>query len=258
MGTITRNFANLATSTGLTITGNDTAGSEIRLPEDTDNGSNYVALKAADSIASNVTFTLPNADGSANQVLQSNGSGVLSFASVSSDFVKLGTNTLGSDTSSVAFDDVFSSTYTYYKIFISDLKTSADAQIFLQLRVSGTNQSAANYAGRVNYAYNGGTGQQLNSSSNGFSIWNGWDDHDGNLDYQSTNEVTLFNPNSNARYPAIHFSGFVYVPQSSYNETFTVGGGSYLAKIAATGFRIHVTSGNIKSGTTITIYGLKV
>lgn len=64
----------------LTVAGNSTAGAEIRLPEDTDNGSNYVALKAANSIASNVTFTLPNADGTANQVLTTNGSGTLSFA----------------------------------------------------------------------------------------------------------------------------------------------------------------------------------
>lgn len=62
-----------------TVAGNSTAGAEIRLPEDTDNGSNYVALKAADNIASNVTFTLPAADGTNGQVLQTNGSGALSF-----------------------------------------------------------------------------------------------------------------------------------------------------------------------------------
>jgi hypothetical protein len=72
----------LSITSPLSITGNATAGSEIRLPEDTDNGSNYVALKAANSIASNVTFTLPDADGSANQALVTNGSGVLSFAAV--------------------------------------------------------------------------------------------------------------------------------------------------------------------------------
>ena len=72
----------LSITSPLSITGNSTAGSEIRLPEDTDNGSNYVALKAADSIASNLTFTLPSADGSANQALITNGSGSLSFATV--------------------------------------------------------------------------------------------------------------------------------------------------------------------------------
>ncbi len=76
-------FDSLSFSTPLAVIGNATAGSEIRLPEDTDNGSNYVAIKAPDTIASNLTLTLPSADGSSGQVLQTNGSGVLSFAGVS-------------------------------------------------------------------------------------------------------------------------------------------------------------------------------
>lgn len=43
----------------VTVVGNASAGSELRLPEDTDNGSNYVALKAPDNIASNATLTMP-------------------------------------------------------------------------------------------------------------------------------------------------------------------------------------------------------
>lgn len=73
--------SSLALATPLAVTGNSTAGAELRLPEDTDNGSNYVALKAPDALASNVTFTLPNADGSNGQFLSTNGSGTLSWAS---------------------------------------------------------------------------------------------------------------------------------------------------------------------------------
>jgi hypothetical protein len=73
----------LSFATPLAVIGNATAGSEIRLPEDTDNGSNYVAIKAPDTLASNLTLTLPSADGTSGQVLQTNGSGVLSFAGVS-------------------------------------------------------------------------------------------------------------------------------------------------------------------------------
>ena len=73
-----------ATFTGsVDVAGTSTAGSNIKLYEDTDNGTNYVAFKAPDSIASNVTWTLPSADGTNTQVLQTNGSGVLSFATVS-------------------------------------------------------------------------------------------------------------------------------------------------------------------------------
>jgi hypothetical protein len=46
--------------------------------------SNWVALQAPSTVASNVTFTLPSADGTSGQVLQTNGSGALSFSTVSS------------------------------------------------------------------------------------------------------------------------------------------------------------------------------
>jgi hypothetical protein len=67
----------------LDVLGNSTAGSNLKLYEDTDNGTNYVSFKAPDTIAANVTWTLPSADGTNAQVLQTNGSGVLSFATVS-------------------------------------------------------------------------------------------------------------------------------------------------------------------------------
>lgn len=44
-------------------------------------GSNYVAFRAPSSIAANVTWTLPNTDGTPGQLLQTNGSGALSWTS---------------------------------------------------------------------------------------------------------------------------------------------------------------------------------
>jgi hypothetical protein len=79
----TIDFLDSSLSTPITVTGSSSAGAEIRLPEDTDNGTNYVALKAPDSIASNVTLTLPSADGTADQILKTDGSGNLSFADAS-------------------------------------------------------------------------------------------------------------------------------------------------------------------------------
>ena len=67
------------------IVGNGaTAGAEIQLREDSDNGSNYVALKSPDSVGSNLTLTLPSSDGSNGQVLATDGSGGLSFVSTTS------------------------------------------------------------------------------------------------------------------------------------------------------------------------------
>lgn len=67
----------------LDVLGNSTAGSNLKLYEDTDNGTNYVAFKAPDTIAANVTWTLPSADGTSAQVLSTNGSGTLSWATAS-------------------------------------------------------------------------------------------------------------------------------------------------------------------------------
>ena len=57
------------------------AQKELRLADS--DSSNHIALKAPATVASNVTLTLPDDDGDADQYLQTNGSGVLSWATVS-------------------------------------------------------------------------------------------------------------------------------------------------------------------------------
>ena len=57
-------------------------GGEIRLNEFNSLGENYVALRAPTLLSSDVAFTLPATDGTAGQVLQTNGAGTFSFKSV--------------------------------------------------------------------------------------------------------------------------------------------------------------------------------
>lgn len=56
---------------------NGASAGEIRFKEA--GGSNYVALKAASSLTADTTFTLPTADSTSGFVLQTNGSGLLSW-----------------------------------------------------------------------------------------------------------------------------------------------------------------------------------
>jgi hypothetical protein len=83
------------TATGTVLTLTDSASTstvnliidnqkEIRFRETTANGTNYVALKAPASVSADLTFTLPATDGTNGQVLTTNGSGVLSFATPAS------------------------------------------------------------------------------------------------------------------------------------------------------------------------------
>jgi uncharacterized protein YjbI with pentapeptide repeats len=62
------------------ISGTSASGADLKLYEDTDNGTNYVAFKAAASIPANVTWTLPASDGTNGQVLSTNGSGTLAWS----------------------------------------------------------------------------------------------------------------------------------------------------------------------------------
>ena len=64
----------------VSLGGAATQAGELRFLEDTDDGSNYIALKGQ-ATSSNLTFLLPSADGSNGQALVTNGSGTLSFGS---------------------------------------------------------------------------------------------------------------------------------------------------------------------------------
>ena len=81
LGTASTNFG-LVSASGATFTGDITlnAQSDVRFADS--DSSNYVALQAPATVSSNVTFTLPDADGTANQVLKTDASGALGFTSV--------------------------------------------------------------------------------------------------------------------------------------------------------------------------------
>lgn len=66
----------------LTVSGVTANAGRVRLGEDADNGTSYTELRSAASLASNVTFVLPSADGAANTVLATDGSGNLSFSAI--------------------------------------------------------------------------------------------------------------------------------------------------------------------------------
>ena len=82
-GTLTAGSAILVDSNkaidDLIVGNNATTGGSLELKEGTNNGSHHVQLKSPNALGANVEFTLPAADGSADQVLSTNGEGVLSW-----------------------------------------------------------------------------------------------------------------------------------------------------------------------------------
>ena len=82
-------------------------GSGVNLVEGTSNGTNFVTLKAPDSLAGIVTYTMPGTDGTTNQVLATNGSGTLSFIDA------VATLTIAADTGSNDTVALLSDTLTF-------------------------------------------------------------------------------------------------------------------------------------------------
>ena len=66
------------------VGGNATAAGQIRIYEDTDNGSHYSGFTVGNLTAS-VAYQLPDADGSSGQALITDGSGVLSFSTIATN-----------------------------------------------------------------------------------------------------------------------------------------------------------------------------
>ena len=101
----------------LTQAGQGSAGA-IKFQENGANGNHYIGLTAPANVSSNTTFVLPDGDGSANQVLKTDGSGNLGFTTVSSSFtLSDGSNT---DTFSTGGTLTFSGTSNEIETTVSD------------------------------------------------------------------------------------------------------------------------------------------
>ena len=143
--------------------------------------SNYVALRAPDTVSSNLTWKLPDADGSAGQVLTTDASGNLSFTSKT---VNTDTNTTYSagtllDLSSTTFNvDLSEATEAAvavaddYFLFLDGGATGTakkEAIADLVAAIAGNNITATNgvlsVAADTNTTYSAGTGLALSTTT---------------------------------------------------------------------------------------------
>ena len=135
--------------------------------------SHFVGLQAG-SVSSNVTFTLPTADGSNGQVLTTNGSGALSFATASSaDPTSADGDSLG--TASAEWSDLYLAdggviyfgndqdvTLTHDPddgLFLKSIATGDDNPVLLTLQTGETDMAANDVIGKIEFqAPDEGTG----------------------------------------------------------------------------------------------------
>ena len=205
--------------------------------------------------ANDVAFKLPNADGSANEFLKTDGSGNLSFGAVSSDFVKISTNSVSSAVAQVDLD-FDTSTYSQVLMFMEGFKFASDAvNLYARFKVGGTVQTGGNYVSQTKKAYQngfdtnqyGGQDQTYmyitnNIGNNGFEHWNGQlrlQLGSGNANGLAFMTITTLYRDPSGNY-AVNFGA------AGYQDTSSV----------VNGIRFYASSGNITSGK-ITLYGMK-
>jgi len=110
-----------------------TVGGKVNFLEGTNNGTNKIIVKAPNTIASNVTFTLPSADGSDGHILSTNGSGVLSFTAAAASTFTLSDNQGTPNTDSFATGETLTFAGT------AGIKTTISAnQVGIVVDVNGT------------------------------------------------------------------------------------------------------------------------
>ena len=119
--------------------------SEIKL--NADSGGGTVSLKGPATTTGNaaVPFVLPVADGSAGQLLKTDGSKNLGWASDSGSWVKLAQTTGGTSVNDITFDSLDTTTYRAFK-FIGGMQPETDnVNLRMRFRVGGSDLTTAKY-----------------------------------------------------------------------------------------------------------------
>ena len=252
------NFVSTSSAAGLQIKGDGTTDGTLQL--NCSQNSHGIKLKSPPHSASaSYTLTFPNNDGDANQFLQTNGSGVLSFADAGGgDMVKISTSAL-SGASSYSTDSL-NSTYFAYRIIAQITSISSQyALVSGRIRTSSSDITSANYTWTVD----GGFRYTNNSSGNG-TLQGGyagdteWHLHgEGGLDTDTGEGVNLIidliNPSGTSGFKnGFCRSSFLYDSARWYcvDSSF-----KYASESAYTGFSLYTSAGTMTG--TVNLYGIK-
>jgi len=181
-------------------------------------------------------------------------------------WVKLGDTSYSGNTSSITFDNVFSSTYRVYKVFMKTATSNSDEQVKIRFRSgsSGSNAdiSDSHYTYKRNYSgIDLDDGNSANGNSNGRLASYcelASQGHMGSNHKPMTIDMTIQDPGDHAsdnsgRTQILYNADFYNNANLSYNE---VGSCFYNYGTDPTGITFEMTAGSYGYGN-ILLYGLK-
>jgi hypothetical protein len=200
-------------------------------------------------------YTLPAADGSANQVLQTNGSGALSFATPSAGALILLSTVTASNSATMDIETTFSSTYDKYLISVTGLVCQTDGQQLQMLLKIGGTYSTSDYVYFENRTQSStstfaGTNESIAGPSSFVSV------HSilGNVGGENaTFDLYISNPTSTTLQKLFYFLGAGHT--NAGEVRYIQGIGCNTNPAALTGVRFKMASGNITSGVA-RLYGI--
>jgi len=200
-------------------------------------------------------YTLPAADGSASQVLQTNGSGALSFATPAGGLNLLSTVT-ASASATVDIETTFSSTYDKYLLAVSGVVMDTDGENFtMRLKIGGTYLATSTYVSfRINGSSASTTVSGENTSVGAPTSSQAVTGSTGNVGGENTSfNMYIHNPASATLQKLYFIDGATHTPAGEVRLIKWVGFNTNTA--ALTGVRFIPSSGTFASGT-FRLYGL--
>ncbi len=168
---VTKDKTNLITdSNGASVEAKGSSGYQGAVRYNCENNSHYTELKSAahGSYSGNLSFTLPSSTGTNGQFLQTNGSGVLSFADAGGGGLEFITkNTISSSTNTIEFTGLNSTNGGSFRVIYNRLQTDTSGGVNLRFQVGDSSNYRTESAGQgvyhASHSYN-----QLDSSSGSY------------------------------------------------------------------------------------------
>jgi len=213
------------------------------------------------SAGQSYTLTFPSTAPASNKIMQTDGSGNLSFVDTpSGTLVPISSVSLSGNTNPIIFDDVFTDTYNLYQIHLNDLcPTNDGVSVRFRFRDGSSTLGTANHYEHVSAT--------VQSDSSSFTIKNVNNDDNIQIGRDSVGHsattsgisgiIEVPNPRSTASYANIH-----YDLKSADGDQYTIykliGAGAFKGGVATAveGFVLTTSNNGFTSGR-IDIYGVK-
>ena len=195
------------------------------------------------------------AKGTAGQALKMNSSAnAPEWGTISSDFVKISSGTLGSGTANWSIDGHFSSTYKDYKIFVRQLATADNGHtMYARLNTGGSANTGSHYSWSQTNYYSSSQNHQGNNSQNMFRVHQ----NSNNITHPGVEEFLIFDPLNTGRSTSMIYQGHGSDGTGGATNG-SHGGVTFRQDTAVTGITIFSSNGgNVLAGAEYLVYGMK-